>query len=82
MQFDIELANKRFDEINITLSTQNLNIENLTQATSELSELQDNANDCVENAKKNIDALSALTESVKKELGAKVLDRKSYHLSQ
>lgn len=58
-QFDINAANKRFDEINIRLSTQNLNIKNLEKAVVELEALQDQAKICVAQNQRQLDLMLA-----------------------
>jgi len=52
--FDIKNANRQFDKINLQLSTQNLNINNLEAAVAILNKLIISADNCVEDLEKKI----------------------------
>ncbi len=56
--FDVDKANKRFDQINIKLSTQNLNTKDLESAISELEALQAKAKACVEENENQLKLIS------------------------
>lgn len=52
--FDIKKANQQFDHINLQLSVQNLDIDNLDQAVETLSSLVNKSEECVEDVQKKI----------------------------
>lgn len=58
--FDIKKANQAFDHINLQLSVQNLNLNNLETAVESLSELSDKAEECVEEVQKKINNVEIL----------------------
>ncbi|HBB52686.1 MAG TPA: portal protein [Legionellales bacterium] len=53
-------ANKVFDQINLKLSTQNLNLKDLQIAIKKLQNLNNEAQDCVENTQKRLNYISNL----------------------
>lgn len=58
--FDIKKANQQFDRINLQLSVQNLNLNNLDAAVDTLTELSDKAEECVEEVQKKINSVDIL----------------------
>ncbi len=52
--FDIKKANQQFDHINLQLSVQNLNLNNLNAAVSILTQLITKADQCVEDVQKKL----------------------------
>lgn len=61
-EFNITDANKQFDQINLKLSTQNLNIKDLSGAIKSLQKLSDQAQDCVDEAQKKLSNINALIQ--------------------
>lgn len=59
--FSVVKANKRFDQINIKLSTQNLDVRNLETAIIELESLQKQAKACVEENENQLKLISEAT---------------------
>lgn len=55
--FDIKEANKKFDKLNIQLSTQNLDLKTLSAAVKLLNKLIASANDCIDNNEKRLNTL-------------------------
>lgn len=60
--FDVKTANQKFDHINLKLSTQNLNLENLTTAVNTLIELNTSAIQCIEDSQKRLGNINVLIE--------------------
>jgi len=58
--FNITDANKDFDQINLKLSSQNLNLKDLTNAIKKLQKLNNFAQECIENTQKKINNLNNL----------------------
>ena len=58
--FDIKKANQQFDHINLQLSVQNLNLNNLDAAVDTLTGLSDKAEECVEELQKKINSVDIL----------------------
>ena len=56
--FDISSANKTFDNINITLSTQNLNKDSIQKAIDKLSDLQEKSSECSAKITENLTLLT------------------------
>ncbi len=52
--FDVKQANQKFDRINLQLSVQNLNLNNLETAVNTLNLLTTKADDCVEDIQRKI----------------------------
>ncbi len=59
-EFDVNEANKNFDQINLKLSTQNLNLKDLSSAIKKLQKLNDFAQDCIENTQKKLNNINNL----------------------
>lgn len=59
-EFDISLANKNFDQINLKLSTQNLNVKDLQHAIKTLQKLNAQAQDCIETTQKKLNNINNL----------------------
>ncbi|MDP3560610.1 MAG: mechanosensitive ion channel [Legionellaceae bacterium] len=55
--FDIKEANKQFDHLNIQLSVQNVNIDNLNAAVSLLTNLKAKADDCIITNQKRVSTI-------------------------
>ena len=60
MGFDIKKANQQFDRINLQLSVQNLNVNNLDSAVNTLTGLTTEAEQCVEDMQKKINGVDTL----------------------
>lgn len=58
--FDIKKANQQFDRMNLQLSVQNLNLNNLIDAVNTLTTLTTNADQCVEDIQKKISNLELM----------------------
>ena len=58
--FDIKQANQTFDHINIQLSTENLNQDNLKAAIDTLSDLTEQAEQCVDVSQKRLSSIDTL----------------------
>lgn len=58
--FDIKKANQQFDRINLQLSIQNLNLNNLIDAVNTLTALTENADECVVDIQKKITNLQLM----------------------
>lgn len=50
--FDVKNANKQFDQINLQLSVQNLNLNNLNKAVETLGELSAQSDECIADIQK------------------------------
>lgn len=61
VKFDLKKANQQFDTINLTLSVQNLNLNNLEKAIKTLESLNYEASSCVISAQRKIDDLNDLS---------------------
>ena len=61
-EFNIIDANKQFDQINLKLSTQNLNIKDLSHAIKSLQQLSDQAQDCVDETQKKLNNINTLIQ--------------------
>jgi potassium efflux system protein len=59
-KFDVKQANTQFDQINLKLSVENLNLSDLGTAIDTLSELNSRAEHCVDTAQKKINNLNEL----------------------
>ncbi len=59
-EFNIKQANQRFDQINLQLSTQNLNQDDLNTAIDTLSTYSEQAEQCINDAQKKVNNLTAL----------------------
>lgn len=59
-EFDINNANKDFDQINLKLSTQNLNVKDLQHAIKTLQKLNTLAQECIENTQKKLNNINNL----------------------
>lgn len=55
--FDVKDANRQFDQINLKLSVQNLNLETLNSAVKLLSNLVDKADDCININEKRLNTI-------------------------
>ena len=62
-EFDIKNANKTFDQINLKLSTQNLNLKDLQTAIRAIKKLNDEAEVCIENAQKKLGNINNLIQT-------------------
>ncbi|WP_241480509.1 hypothetical protein [Legionella norrlandica] len=74
--FNIKSANKQFDQLNLKLSTQNLNLNNLKIAVETLSELSTQSEQCVADLQKklnNVDALIKQATSTGNDKGADLI---------
>lgn len=60
IKFDVKNANQKFDQINLKLSVQNLNREDLDIAVATLTELDDQAEQCIAEAEKKLSNLNDL----------------------
>ena len=60
VEFDVKKANQIFDKINLKLSVQNLEINDLNVAVETLAELTKNADQCIEDAQKKLNSLDLL----------------------
>lgn len=60
MGFNIKKANQQFDRINLQLSVQNLNVNNLDSAVNTLTGLTTEAEQCVEDMQKKINGVDTL----------------------
>jgi len=69
--FDIKKANQQFDKINLQLSVQNLNLNNLDTAVDTLTDLSDKAEECVAEVQKKINSVDILIKQ-----GSSSLDNK------
>lgn len=58
--FNVKSANQQFDHINLQLSVQNLNLQNLNKAIETLSTLMTKADQCVEDNQKKISNIDIL----------------------
>lgn len=58
--FDVKNANKQFDQINLQLSVQNLNLNNLNKAVETLSELSAQSDECIADIQKKINGVDVL----------------------
>ncbi|HAU2042529.1 TPA: portal protein, partial [Legionella pneumophila] len=58
--FDVKNANKQFDHINLQLSVQNLNLNNLNKAVETLSELSAQSDECIADLQKKINGVDVL----------------------
>lgn len=58
--FDVKNANKQFDKINLQLSVQNLNLNNLNKAVETLSELSAQSDECIADIQKKINGVDVL----------------------
>ncbi|HAT8702302.1 TPA: mechanosensitive ion channel [Legionella pneumophila subsp. pneumophila] len=58
--FDVKNANKQFDQINLQLSVQNLNLNNLNKAVETLSELSAQSDECIADIQKKINGVDTL----------------------
>ena len=58
--FNVDAANKKFDQLNIKLSTQNLKLEAIRDAIRQLSTLQDQANSCVADNSAKLNVIQSL----------------------
>ncbi len=61
IKFDVKKANQQFDQINLKLSVENLNLPDLEQAIETLGKLNNEAERCVIDAQKKIDDLQDLS---------------------
>jgi hypothetical protein len=55
-------ANKTFDQLNLKLSTQNLNLKDLLTAIKTLEQLNNNAQDCIESSQKKLNNINNLLQ--------------------
>ncbi|NDH08564.1 MAG: portal protein [Gammaproteobacteria bacterium] len=62
-EFDIKNANTTFDQINLKLSTQNLNLKDLQIAIRTITKLNDDAEDCIENSQKKLANINNLIQA-------------------
>ncbi|HHT9952474.1 TPA: mechanosensitive ion channel family protein [Legionella pneumophila] len=58
--FDVKNANKQFDQINLQLSVQNLNLNNLNKAVETLGELSAQSDECIADIQKKINGVDVL----------------------
>ncbi|HAT6978017.1 TPA: mechanosensitive ion channel [Legionella pneumophila] len=58
--FDVKNANKQFDHINLQLSVQNLNLNNLNKAVETLSELSAQSEECIADLQKKLNGVDVL----------------------
>lgn len=58
--FDVKNANKQFDHINLQLSVQNLNLNNLNKAVETLSELSAQSDQCISDLQKKLNSVDVL----------------------
>lgn len=59
--FDVKKANQQFDQINIALSVEDLNLNNLENAIATLDVLNHQAENCIVNTQQKIDELNDLS---------------------
>ncbi len=59
-EFDLKQANKKFDQINLRLSVENLNIEHLNDAITLLNQLKAGANDCIDLKQKKLNSIDPM----------------------
>ena len=64
LAFDIKKANQQFDHINLQLSVQNLNLNNLDTAVTTLTKLTTGADECMEEVQKKINNIEILIKQV------------------
>lgn len=62
-EFDIKNANKIFDQINLKLSTQNLNLKDLQSAIRSIKKLNEEAGDCIENSQRKLANINNLIQT-------------------
>ncbi|HAT2065266.1 TPA: mechanosensitive ion channel [Legionella pneumophila] len=85
--FDVKNANKQFDKINLQLSVQNLNLNNLNKAVETLSELSAQSDECIADIQKKINGVDVLIKqatSTGNDKGADLvyLNNQKHHLAE
>ena len=60
LEFDLKQANKEFDQLNLQLSVEDVNLDHLDNAIRVLNHLMEGANNCVGNAQKKLDSLQPI----------------------
>lgn len=59
-EFDLKQANKQFDQLNLRLSVENLNIQHLNEAITVLNQLIAGANDCIDAKQKKLNSIDPM----------------------
>ena len=60
--FDLKQANKQFDQLNLKLSVENVNLDHLDAAITLLDELINGANNCITTTQKKLSTLDSLIQ--------------------
>ena len=60
LEVDLKQANKEFDQLNLQLSVEDVNLDHLDNAIRVLNHLMEGANNCVGNAQKKLDSLQPI----------------------